>query len=328
MSIPAFESQYTGPLTTFRPDCLQVNLGKLCNQACKHCHVDASPKRTEIMTLDTVDQVLDAVSFLGVTFVDLTGGAPEMNPHFRYLIQGLKDRGVQRIIDRCNLTILLEPGYEWLADFLVEQEIEITASLPFYVEDNVDRQRGKGVFKKSIDALQKLNQLGYGDHLELNLVYNPQGAYLPPDQEEIEQVYKKYLATHYDIRFNNLYTITNMPIARFKHYLERSNNYQRYMKKLISRFNSATLAGLMCRTLISVGWDGYLYDCDFNQMLEIPIEHPARPHIGDIRDIVLEGRPIATGSHCYGCTAGSGSSCGGSLDGKDQQSAPSDSIAV
>ena len=313
-TIPGFSEKIGAPLRTFFPNCLQVNLGKLCNQACKHCHVDAGPKRTEIMTLETIHQVLDAVDLLKPSIVDLTGGAPEMNPHFRFLVTELKQRGVSRIIDRCNLTILLESGYEWLLDFLADNHIEITASLPFYMEDNVDRQRGKGVFSKSIEALKLLNQKGYGNQLVLNLVFNPQGAYLPPDQKELEVVYKRYLGERFGIVFNELYTITNMPIARFRNYLERSGNYARYMKKLVSRFNPATLPGLMCRSLISVSWDGYLYDCDFNQMLAIPIKSQVRPHIGNLDQIVKEGRQVVVDDHCYGCTAGGGSSCGGALE--------------
>lgn len=317
MTFPAFETQLPKPLTTAHPTTLQVNLGKLCNQACLHCHVEAGPKRTEIMTRETVDQVLDAVDFLGVQTVDLTGGAPEMNPHFRYLIESLKARGVPQIIDRCNLTILLEPGYEWLPTFLQKHHIEITASLPFYMEDNVDRQRGKGVFQKSIEALHLLNELGYGTgKLPLNLVFNPQGAYLPPDQEDLQVIYKRYLSENFDIHFDQLFTITNMPIARFEHYLKRSGNYDRYMNKLVSRFNPGTLEGLMCRHLISVGWDGLLFDCDFNQMLEIPVKETKSLHISQIRDLMLERRPIALGNHCYGCTAGAGSSCGGAVEDK------------
>lgn len=318
MSFPEFESKVGHPLTTFHPSCLQVNLGKLCNQACLHCHVDAGPKRTEIMTRETVDEVLEAVAYLNPESVDITGGAPEMNPHFRYFVESLKDLGTPQIIDRCNLTILLEPGFEWAADFLAKHRVEITASLPFYMEDNVDRQRGKGVFKKSIDALLMLNDLGYGEDLPLNLVYNPQGAYMPPDQVELQEIYRRYLKDHFSIRFNQLFTITNMPIARFKGFLKRSGNYERYMGKLISRFNHATLEGLMCRHLISVGWDGQLYDCDFNQMLQLPIQTDEPAHIRHIRDIATQGRTIIVGNHCYGCTAGSGSSCGGTLEDKNQ----------
>ena len=320
MAIPQFTEKLKRPLLTRRPECFQVNLGKLCNQACKHCHVDAGPKRTEIMDLDTINQVLEAVAFLKTPFVDITGGAPEMNPHFRYFVSGLRELGVKQIVDRCNLTILLEPGYEWLIDFLVEHRVEVTASLPFYIEDNVDRQRGKGVFGKSIEALRLLNEHGYGNDLPLNLVFNPQGAYLPPDQDELREIYRNHLEREFDIVFNDLYTITNMPIARFKHYLHRSNNYNRYMHKLVSRFNPATLDGLMCRSLISVGWDGRLFDCDFNQMLDMELGESELPHISRIREVVLEGRKILVDNHCYGCTAGGGSSCGGALDPEKETS--------
>lgn len=309
----AFVSKVGRELHTVQPTCLQVNLGKLCNQACLHCHVDAGPKRTEIMARPTIDAVIRAVEILKVPTVDLTGGAPEMNPHFRELVVACRQLGVTQIIDRCNLTILLEPGYEWLLAFLVEHKVEISASLPFYMEDNVDRQRGKGVFDKSIEALRRLNQAGYGQELPLNLVFNPQGAYLPPEQDALRTIYKGYLLEHFGIRFNDLYTITNMPINRFRNFLKRSGNYNRYMKKLESRYNPATLDGLMCRSLISVGWDGQLYDCDFNQMLEIPV-HGDVHHIGDIESMVTEDRQILVDDHCYACTAGSGSSCGGALD--------------
>ena len=270
------------------------------------------------MTLETIHQVLEAAAYLNVQTVDLTGGAPEMNPHFQFLIKELRQIGVEHIIDRCNLTILLEPGYEWLANFLAEHRIEITASLPFYMEDNVDRQRGKGVFHKSIEGLKLLNGLGYGTDLPLNLVYNPQGAYLPPEQDELQDIYKKYLKDQFEIHFNQLFTITNMPIARFEHFLKRSGNYVPYMNKLVKRFNPGTLDNLMCRNLISVGWDGHLFDCDFNQMLEIPLQDTHPPHIAHIRELTLAQRKIAVGNHCYGCTAGAGSSCGGSLEEKKQ----------
>ncbi|MDJ0836404.1 MAG: arsenosugar biosynthesis radical SAM protein ArsS [Acidobacteriota bacterium] len=317
MTVPAFSSKLQKPLTTYGVNCLQVNLGKLCNQACKHCHVDAGPKRTEIMDRETVQHIIAAAEMVRPELVDLTGGAPEMNPHFRELVEALRDLGVPRIMDRCNLTILLEPGFDWVANFLAKHRIEVTASLPFYVGEHVDRQRGKGVFSRSIEGLRILNGLGYGDSLPLNLVYNPQGAYLPPDQDDLEQLYKRHLAEEYGIRFNELYTITNMPIARFKTYLERSENYTRYMNKLVSRFNPGTLDGLMCRSLISVGYDGRLYDCDFNQMLDMTID-AEQPHISQLRDIMLTGRPIRTDDHCYGCTAGHGSSCGGALDTEDE----------
>lgn len=312
----AFAAKLGGPLATFRPECLQVNLGKLCNQACRHCHVDAGPKRKEIMTRETVDQVLRAVELLRVPTIDLTGGAPELNPHFRELVVRSRALGVKRVIDRCNLTILFEPGQEDLAEFLADHEVEVTASLPFYVEENVDRQRGSGVFQKSIEGLKLLNRHGYGSRIPLNLVYNPQGAYLPPDQGELTELYRRTLGAEFGIVFNDLYTITNMPISRFADYLRRSGNYESYMASLISRYNPATLGALMCRSLISVGWDGRLYDCDFNQMLDLPVTGATR-HIGEIEQLLLAGRAIAVADHCYGCTAGSGSSCGGALEGRD-----------
>lgn len=305
------------------PDTLQVNLGKLCNQACLHCHVDAGPKRTEIMDKQTVVQVLDAIPSLKVSTVDLTGGAPEMNPHFRFLVENCRSQGVKRIIDRCNLTILLEPNFDWAAEFLAQNGVEVTASLPFYVEENVDRQRGRGVFRKSIDALRLLNAHGYGKELTLNLVYNPQGAYLPPDQDELRDIYQRFLGDEYGICFNNLFTITNMPISRFAHYLVQSGNFDGYMNKLVRRYNPATLSSVMCRSLISVGYDGTLYDCDFNQMLDMPVAGEIR-HIGDISKMLLEGRSVQVANHCYGCTAGGGSSCGGSLGNNDE----ADSISV
>lgn len=318
----AFAARLGGPLATFRPDCLQVNLGKLCNQACRHCHVDAGPKRTEIMERQTIDQVLRAIELLRVPTVDLTGGAPELNPDFRYLVTRSRALGVKRVIDRCNLTILFEKGQEDLAEFLAANEVEVTASLPFYVEENVDRQRGSGVFHKSIEGLRLLNRHGYGRTIPLNLVYNPQGAYLPPDQGELTELYRRTLGAEFGIVFNDLYTITNMPISRFADYLKRSGNYESYMAKLVSRYNPATLGALMCRSLISVGWDGQLYDCDFNQMLDLPLMGSTR-HIAQIEELVLEGRAIAVANHCYGCTAGSGSSCGGALENSaDKKAVP------
>jgi len=313
---PYFADQLDGPLRTGRLTCLQVNLGKLCNQACKHCHVDAGPKRTEIMTSETVDSVIEAIDALAPESLDLTGGAPEMNPHFRRLVTRARALGVAQIIDRCNLTILSEPGYAWAAEFLAENEVVVTASLPHFAADHVDRQRGVGVFDRSIEGLRMLNALGYGRDLPLNLVYNPQGAYLPGDQAELEEHFKSQLLTHHGVSFNHLFTITNMPIARFESYLKRSGNYDKYMGTLVSRFNPATISSLMCRNLISVGWDGLLYDCDFNQMLDLTLE-AERPHIAEITELVLEGREIKTGVHCYGCTAGSGSSCGGALEAEE-----------
>jgi radical SAM/Cys-rich protein len=295
---------------------LQVNVGKLCNQACQHCHVDAGPKRTEIMTRETMHEVLAAIDRLRPPVVDITGGAPELNPHFADLVTTARALGAH-VMDRCNLTVFFVPGKEWLPEFLSEHRVEVVASLPCYLEENVDLQRGRGVFEQSIAALQQLNALGYGDGsggLTLNLVYNPVGPYLPPPQAVLEADYKRELLSRYGIRFAHLYTLTNMPISRFAHFLRRAGKYDEYMELLVNTFNPATVAGLMCRDTVSVGWDGLLYDCDFNQMLDLPMAAP----MGHIRDLAAEGlpgAPIATGSHCFGCTAGAGSSCGGAVVG-------------
>ncbi len=295
---------------------LQVNLGKRCNQACHHCHVDAGPGRTEMMAADTVDRVLAlAGRSSGVHSIDITGGAPEINPNFRKLVSGARALG-KSVIDRCNLTVLLEPGQEDTAEFLAAQSVEIVASLPCYMPDNVERQRGLGVFAKSIQALQGLNALGYGRkgcNLQLSLVYNPIGASLPPAQDELEAVYKRELRDRFGIEFNRLFTITNMPISRFLHQLEREGRYQDYMEQLVQAFNPAAAQRVMCRNLVSVGWDGRLYDCDFNQMLEIPLGG-LTSNVWDIDNLdAIESRPITFANHCYGCAAGAGSSCGGSL---------------
>ena len=293
---------------------LQVNLGKLCNQACHHCHVEAGPKRTEIMTKKTIDRLLFLIDQTPeIKTIDLTGGAPEMNPHFRYLVKELKTRN-KHIIDRCNLTILFEPGQEDLAEFLKDNNVEICASLPCYLEDNVDKQRGKGVFDKSIKALNKLNNLGYtaNNNLILNLVYNPQGINLPPGQKNLESQYKKFLKENFNISFNQLFTITNMPIKRFAHFLIRENLHEKYMKSLNDNFNPETISGLMCKNLISISWDGFLYDCDFNQMLEIPISN-SQTSIWNIDSFNKAKKNIAVKNHCFGCTAGAGSSCSGTV---------------
>lgn len=293
---------------------LQVNVGKLCNQACHHCHVDAGPNRTEIMTRETVEEVLEAVSRCRPELVDVTGGAPELNPHFERLVTGSRERGA-RVMDRCNLTVLLLPGKERLAELLAENEVEIVASLPCYLGENVDRQRGRGVFEQSIEALQRLNALAYGapgSGLVLDLVYNPLGPELPPPQEELEAAYRRELDARYGIRFNRLFTLTNLPIRRFARFLRRSGRYDAYMELLAGAFNPATVDGLMCRHTVSVAWDGALYDCDFNQMQELPVLAGAR-HVRDLRPEALEDAPIATGDHCFGCTAGAGSSCGGTI---------------
>jgi radical SAM/Cys-rich protein len=290
---------------------LQVNLGYKCNQSCLHCHVNASPKRTEMMNKDTIDEVINFSYQNNVGTVDLTGGAPEMNQYFQYMIKKLREKNIH-IIDRCNLTILEEKGMSNMVDFLAEQEVEIVASLPCYKDTNVDAQRGKGVFTKSIKALQHLNKKGYGlnKKLMLNLVYNPQGATLPPKQSELELEYKSYLLENYNISFNNLFTITNMPINRFGSTLVSKKIFHKYMDLLKSTFSQIAKENVMCRNLLSIDYKGYVYDCDFNQMLSIDISNK-KTHITDIKKDELVNKIIATGDHCYGCTAGSGSSCGG-----------------
>ncbi len=295
---------------------LQVNVGKLCNQACHHCHVEAGPKRTEIMTLATMERLLALLEDTpSIHTVDITGGAPELNPHFRTFVTRIRALG-RNVMDRCNLTVLFEPGQADTAAFLAEHQVQVVASLPCYSKKNVENQRGRGVFDKSIRALQKLNALGYGrtgSGLELSLVYNPLGAFLPPPQAKLQQDYRRELKTLFDIEFNHLFTITNMPIKRFGDFLKRQNQWDDYMDLLIQNFNPAAVEGVMCRNMISVGWDGTLYDCDFNQMLDMPVSsQPA-----DIFEIpsfaVLAQQPIALADHCFGCTAGAGSSCGGAL---------------
>jgi len=305
-----FPSVHRAPLDT-----LQVNLGYLCNLSCVHCHVNAGPQRTEQMDLETVDHVLALLDNNGVHNLDLTGGAPELNPHFRYLVRSARALGV-RVIDRCNLTVLLETGQEDLAAFLAEQQVEISASLPCYVQDNVEAQRGKGVYETSIKALRQLNALGYGDELILNLVYNPVGPVLPPPQEKLEADYRRELGARFGIRFNQLFTITNMPISRFGSVLLAQGQYVQYMSLLRDSFSQTNMETLMCRRLVSVDWRGYLYDCDFNQMLDLPLlASDRRRHIRELGSAAsLDGNPIVTGEHCYGCAAGQGSSCGGALD--------------
>jgi radical SAM/Cys-rich protein len=294
---------------------LQVNLGYLCNQQCLHCHVDASPRRKEIMTAETISDVLDFLKYKNIKTLDLTGGAPEMNPEFFSLVKKARDMGVH-VIDRCNLTVLLEPGLEKTAAFLAENKVEIVASMPCYLEQNVDAQRGKGVFDRSIEGLKLLNQYGYGidEQLQLNLVYNPQGINLPPSQDELEPAYKKELKQRFDILFNNLYTITNMPIKRFGSTLLSKGLFDEYMQVLKNSYSNENLSGVMCRTTLSINWQGYAYDCDFNQMLELPAGMASEKiHINDLLQRDLIGQGIAIMDHCYGCTAGQGSSCGGAL---------------
>ncbi len=295
---------------------LQVNVGKLCDLACHHCHVEAGPKRTEIMQTATVERILELLADApGVHTVDLTGGAPELNPHFRTLVREARALG-KTVIDRCNLTVLFRPGQEDTAEFLAAQGVKVVASLPCYSKANVEQQRGKHVFDPSLRALRQLNALGYGQPdsgLELDLVYNPLGASLPPAQAGLEATYRRELAEHFGIVFNRLYTITNMPIKRFLHLLEREGRHERYMQTLLDAFNPQAALGVMCRNLLSVSWDGQLYDCDFNQALELPLAgHPRT--LWDIAALTdVERGPIAFANHCYGCTAGAGSSCGGSL---------------
>ena len=303
------------PLRRGGLDTLQVNLGYLCNLSCVHCHVNAGPTRTELMSKTTIDQLLDLIESRAITVLDLTGGAPELNPHFRYLVTAARSLGV-RVIDRCNLTVLFEPGQEDLADFLAAQQVEITASLPCYLEDNVEQQRGKGVYQDSIRAIRHLNALGYGSRLSLNLVYNPVGAALPPPQAALEADYRRELARRFDIHFSELFTITNMPISRFGAVLLAQGQYVEYMQLLRDNFSADNLDTLMCRSLLSVDWQGYVYDCDFNQMLDLPVLAKDRIHLSDlIQDFAMVGADIVTGEHCYGCAAGQGSSCGGALEG-------------
>lgn len=294
---------------------LQVNLGYLCNQSCVHCHVDAGPKRTELMTRETAGQVLALLEASGASAIDLTGGAPELNPVFREVILGARALGA-RVIDRCNLTVLFEPGQEDLAEFLADNEVEITASLPCYSEDNVDRQRGKGVFGASIRALRRLNELGYGRERVLNLVYNPQGPSLPPPQQALEAEYRERLERDFGVVFSSLHTIANMPIRRFGSMLVSKKAFDPYMRLLRDAHRDENLDAVMCRDLISIDWQGWVYDCDFNQMLGLPLQHGgrARTHVSDLLGAALVGNPVTVRDHCFGCTAGQGSSCGGALD--------------
>ncbi len=297
-----------------RTEVLQINVGKLCNLTCNHCHVNAGPARQEVMTRSTIDRILAWLEGTEISTVDLTGGAPEMIPDFKYLVSSLKAMTPSRhIIDRCNLTILLEAGYEGMAEFLADNEIEIVASLPCYLEDNVDAQRGDGVFQGSIRALQLLNSLGYGTRLPLHLVYNPIGAKLPPPQADLEPEYHAELEQRFNIVFHRLYTITNMPIARFASYLRHRGEFDSYMEALIGAFNPATIDGLMCRNTLSIGWQGEVFDCDFNQQLKLQWKNGKPLFLWDIDPATVENREIATGLHCFGCTAGCGSSCGGAL---------------
>ncbi len=307
------------PIKRGRLETLQVNLGYLCNLSCVHCHVNAGPSRTELMDLPTIELILHYIDQHNIKVLDLTGGAPEMNPHFRYLVTEARRREVE-VIDRCNLTILLDPEYAQagLAEFLADQEVVVTASLPCYSEENVEKQRGKGVYDESIEALLKLNALGYGveESKQLNLVYNPVGAVLPPPQEQLQDDYKRELKQRFGIEFNQLFTITNMPISRFGSVLMSHNEFNPYMDLLKNNFSEDNLSTVMCRSLISIDWQGYVYDCDFNQMLEMPLiaTDKAKTHLSDIVDNAMQGSDIYIGDHCFGCTAGQGSSCGGALN--------------
>jgi len=304
------------PLKPLLIDTLQINLGKMCNQVCKHCHVDAGPDRKEIMARYTMEQCLTVIENHSIKSVDLTGGAPEMNPEFRWFVEAIRSSDPNiNIIVRCNLTIILaNPKYHDLPEFFKDNRIEVVSSLPYFSAGKTDSQRGDGVFEKSIKALLMLNKTGYGvEHsgLVLNLVYNPSGAFLPGSQAGLEAEFKKKLSTNFGVTFNSLFTITNIPISRFLEYLIRSGNYDGYMEKLISSYNPAAAANVMCRSTVSVGWDGYLYDCDFNQMLDLKVETPKSRHISDWDQEALRSRTIVVNQHCFGCTAGSGSSCGG-----------------
>ena len=316
-TLPLMEVSDFPAIRRRQTEILQVNLGYKCNQSCLHCHVNAGPTRTELMSQDTILEVIAYLQSAGIKTLDITGGAPELNPHFRMLVEAARNLGV-RVIDRCNLTILFEPGQDGLAQFLTDHRVEITASLPCYLEDNVDRQRGKGVFGISIRALQLLNRLGYGQPgspLQLHLVYNPQGPVLPPEQQQLQRDYKHRLFDSYGIVFNELYVITNMPIQRFGSTLVSKGQFGSYMSLLKSAHRPANLESVMCRSLLSVDWQGYVYDCDFNQMLDLPLDWQGRqrPHLRELIDADLDRNPIVVKDHCYGCTAGQGSSCGGAL---------------
>jgi radical SAM/Cys-rich protein len=305
------------PLRKRAIEVLQVNMGKYCNQACIHCHVEAGPGRKEAMTRETVGAILRFLSASKIPTVDITGGAPELNANFDYLVESCVRLGC-RVMDRCNLTVIFEPEKDYLPEFFKANRVEVVASLPCYTEENVDAQRGDGAFELSIRALQRLNALGYGDPatgLELHLVYNPLGAYLPPPQDRLERDYKNILKERYGIVFNRLYCLANMPITRFEKFLKLRGEYDRYVALLQSAFNAATLEKVMCRELLSVGWDGFVYDCDFNQMLNLPLadQNGRALKISELSAETLPGKMILIGNHCYACTAGAGSSCGGAL---------------
>ncbi|GMQ84056.1 MAG: arsenosugar biosynthesis radical SAM protein ArsS [Gammaproteobacteria bacterium] len=317
-TLPLLQHTDFPPLKRGRLEILQVNLGYRCNQSCLHCHVNAGPTRSEQMSRETIDDVVAFLEDAGVKVLDITGGAPELHADFGRLVKAARGLGVH-VIDRCNLTILNEPGFEDTAEFLARHQVEIVASLPCYLKENVESQRGKGVYQSSITALRKLNALGYGrqgSRLMLNLMYNPGGAALPPPQKQLEADYKRELAERAGVEFNQLYVLANMPIQRFGSTLISRGQFAGYMELLKSAHQDSNLATVMCRSLISVDWQGYVYDCDFNQMLDLPLELDAQPrkHIREVRAAALDGCAIVVADHCYGCTAGQGSSCGGSLD--------------
>lgn len=313
--IPLFKDKINdiglSPLKPTNIEIFQVNVGKMCNQVCTHCHVDAGPDRKEIMTRETMKACIEAIKDTDIKIVDLTGGAPEMNPHFRWFVEELTSIGKQVIV-RCNLTIILaNPKYNDLPEFFKKHNINVVSSLPYFTAKRTDAQRGDGVFDKSIKALQMLNAVGYGvegSGLKLDLVYNPAGAFLPGDQVTLQSQFKRKLL-EYGITFNDLFAITNLPVSRFLEYLVKTEKYEDYMNELVNAFNPTAAAGVMCRNTLSVSWDGYLYDCDFNQMLELKVNAPS--HISEFNMEVLEKREIILNQHCYGCTAGAGSSCGG-----------------
>lgn len=313
-SLPYLKNSDFPAISRNRLEILQVNLGYLCNLSCTHCHVNAGPKRTELMDKATMDEILTFIDSHAIHTLDLTGGAPEMNPHFRYLVTQALDRGL-KVIDRCNLVILLEPGFEWLAGFLAKNRVEIVASLPCYLKDNVDKQRGKGTFDASITALQKLNALGYGranSDLQLNLVFNPQGATLPPEQQTLESDYKQHLHAHFGVVFNHLFAMTNLPIQRFGSVLLSTGQFNDYMNLLKDTFHAPNVDKVMCKNTLSVDWQGFVYDCDFNQMLKLPLGADNKTHIRQVPELI--GKAINTLQHCYGCTAGQGSSCTGVIN--------------
>ena len=316
-TLPLLANTDFPPLSRRALETLQVNVGYVCNQTCLHCHVNAGPTRTESMTREIAEQVIEYLRASGATTLDLTGGAPELNPHFRFLVTEARAAGA-RVIDRCNLTVLFEPGQEDLAHFLAANQVEIVASLPCYTPELVDRQRGKGVHEMSVAAIRELNALGYareGSGLTIDLVYNPQGASLPPPQAKLEADYKRILGEQFGIAFNRLYTLANMPIQRFGSTLVSKGQFNAYMSLLRGAHRDENLDGVMCRSLVSIDWRGYLYDCDFNQMLGLPlaVAGKPRPHIADVLHRDLDGNPVVVRDHCYGCTAGQGSSCGGAL---------------